>query len=337
VSVPAIGTTPSVPGTPYIVPTAVGWTSTALLTSGNEVKGYRMAGIPDGLGAFENGDRSITVLMTHEIAPGKGAVRAHGGTGAYVSRWVINKDTLEVVDGRDFLAAPEKLHLWSNGSWKAGDTSAGKLLDINRLCSADLAPVSAFYNAASRNGYNGRLFLTGEEGGNTNANRAFAFVTADGTAYELPAFSFGTPKDQADPPPSWENLLAHPATGDTTLVMALSDGGTKPSRARGHQLRKPASRTAASSACSCRAFGPRIGTRTSVLRNRLSEKAKASVFLLRLRTRAHRFCDRRTGLGIRATRTSSTSSPRTATTSQATVPCTTTKTPRRSAAVDCGP
>lgn len=38
-SVPAFGTTRSVPGTPYIVPTAAGWTSTALLTTGNEVKG----------------------------------------------------------------------------------------------------------------------------------------------------------------------------------------------------------------------------------------------------------------------------------------------------------
>jgi hypothetical protein len=225
-SVPAFGRTPSVPGTAYIMPTAAGWTSTALLTTGNQVKGYRMAGIPDGLGAFDSGGRTITVLMTQEIPTGQGAVRAHGGTGAYVSRWVINKDTLEVVDGRDFLAAPEKLNLWSNGNWKAGDLSAGKLLDINRLCSADLAPVSAFYNAASQKGYNGLLFLTGEEGGNSNPNRAFAFVTNDGTAYELPAFSFGKPRDEADPPPSWENLLAHPATGDTTLVMALSDGGT---------------------------------------------------------------------------------------------------------------
>jgi hypothetical protein len=97
-NVPGLGTTPSVPGTAYIVPTPAGWTSTALLTAGNEVKGYRMGGIPDGLGAFDNGDRTITVLMTHEIAPGKGAVRAHGGTGAYISRWVINKDTLEVVE-----------------------------------------------------------------------------------------------------------------------------------------------------------------------------------------------------------------------------------------------
>jgi hypothetical protein len=226
-TVPAIGATSSVPGTTYIVPTAAGWTSTALLTTGNEVKGYRMAGIPDGLGAFDNGDRTITVLMTHEIAAGRGAVRAHGGKGAYVSRWVINKDTLEVVNGRDFVDAPEKLNLWVNGAWKAGDVSAGKLLlDISRLCSADLAPVSAFYNAGSQKGYNGLLFLTGEESGNNNADRAFAFVTADGTAYELPAFGFGKPSDRADPPPSWENLVAHPATGDMTVVMAVSDGGT---------------------------------------------------------------------------------------------------------------
>jgi hypothetical protein len=226
-TVPAIGATSSAPGTTYIVPTAAGWTSTALLTTGNEVKGYRMAGIPDGLGAFDNGDRTITVLMTHEIAAGRGAVRAHGGKGAYVSRWVINKDTLEVVNGRDFVDAPEKLNLWVNGAWKAGDVSAGKLLlDISRLCSADLAPVSAFYNAGSQKGYNGLLFLTGEESGNNNADRAFAFVTADGTAYELPAFGFGKPSDRADPPPSWENLVAHPATGDMTVVMAVSDGGT---------------------------------------------------------------------------------------------------------------
>jgi hypothetical protein len=225
-TVPAIGATPSVPGTPYIVPTAAGWTSTALLTTGNEVKGYRMAGIPDGLGAFDDGDRTITVLMNHEIAAGRGAVRAHGGKGAYVSRWVINKDTLEVVNGRDFVDAPQKLNLWINGTWKAADASAEKLVDINRLCSADLAPVSAFYNAASQKGYNGLLFLTGEEGGNNNVNRAFAFVTADGTAYELPAFGFGKPNDQADPPPSWENLVANPATGDVTVVMAISDGGT---------------------------------------------------------------------------------------------------------------
>src|SRR6058998_1873081 len=64
-TVPAVGATPAVPGTPYIVPTVSGWTCTALLTTGNHVNGYRMVGIPDGLGAFDNGDRTITVLMNH--------------------------------------------------------------------------------------------------------------------------------------------------------------------------------------------------------------------------------------------------------------------------------
>jgi hypothetical protein len=185
-----------------------------------------MAGIPDGLGAYENGDRTITVLMNHEIAAGKGAMRAHGGTGAFVSRWAINKDTLQVLSGRDFVDAQHKLNLWIDGAWKSGDASVGKLLNIGRLCSADLAPISAFYSAASQKGYNGLLFLAGEEAGNANANRAFAFVTADDTAYELPAFGFGKPNDKADPPPSWENLVAHPGTGDKTVVMAMSDGGT---------------------------------------------------------------------------------------------------------------
>jgi hypothetical protein len=114
-SVPAFGRTPSVPGTAYIMPTAAGWTSTALLTTGNQVKGYRMAGIPDGLGAFDSGGRTITVLMTQEIPTGQGAVRAHGGTGAYVSRWVINKDT-----SRSWTAAifSRRLRAQPMGQWQ---------------------------------------------------------------------------------------------------------------------------------------------------------------------------------------------------------------------------
>ncbi len=223
---PALGATASAPGSPYIIPTAKDWSATSLLTTGNEVKGYRMGGIPDGLGAFDNRDGTITLLMNHELAAGRGPARAHGGKGAYVSRWVIDKNTLEIRSGADFLSSPSKLMLWSGSGWKAASASDGKPLDMGRLCSADLAPVSAFYNPRTGKGYNGRIFLNGEESGNATVNRAFAWVVADGTAYELPAFSFGKPNDNNDPPPSWENLVAHPNTGDTTLVMAMSDGGT---------------------------------------------------------------------------------------------------------------
>lgn len=224
--VAALGATPSAPGSPYIVPAAPGWHTTSLLTAGNEVNGYRLAGIPDGVGALDNGDRTITIVITHEIRGGQGATRGHGGRGAFVSSWVLHKDTLAVLSGKDLCDSPQKFHLWSEGRWKPAEPTMGKLLDISRLCSADLAPLSAFYNAATKRGYNSRLFLTGEEAGLSHQNRAFAYATADGSTFELPDFGFGKAGDAGNPPPSWENLIAHPTTGDQTVVMATSDGGS---------------------------------------------------------------------------------------------------------------
>ncbi|MFO1183360.1 MAG: hypothetical protein U1E56_01075 [Bauldia sp.] len=231
-TVEAVGATKAASGAPYILPTAPGWSATSLLTTGDAVKGYALAGIPDGVGLFDNGDRTLTVLINHEIGSERGAVRGHGGKGAFVSRWTLNKDTLEVTGGRDFVDSAANLHLYDRKGERYVAASAlvgtpeAKLLDLTRLCSADLAAVSAFYNAASGKGYNGRIFLNGEEGGNGNANRAFAWIVGDASAWELPAFGFGTTGDNADPPPSWENVVANPASGDATVVMANSDGGT---------------------------------------------------------------------------------------------------------------
>ncbi len=223
--VPAIGATASASGAPYLAPVAEGWRVVSLLTTGNEVKGYAFAGIPDGLGAFDNGDGSITILCNHELPGGKGATRGHGGKGAFVSRWTLAKDSLEIRSGQDFVTSPQKMHLFAGDAWKSGDHVPAKQLDFSRFCSADLAPSSAFFNKSSGLGYNGHIFLNGEEAGIASPNRAFAWVAEDGSAWELPAFGFGKPGDQKDPPPSWENLLAHPGTGDVTLVAANSDGG----------------------------------------------------------------------------------------------------------------
>src|SRR5262245_56403173 len=54
--------------TPYLVPTAAGVSFTPILTTGDTVGGYTMAGTPDGLGAFDNGDGTFTLLMNHEFA-----------------------------------------------------------------------------------------------------------------------------------------------------------------------------------------------------------------------------------------------------------------------------
>ena len=227
-TVKALGATASAPGTPYLVPTAPGWNATSMLTAGNTVKGYTMVGIPDGLGVFDNGDRTVTVLMNHEIGAGLGVARGHGGKGAFVSRWVVNKDTLEVVSGRDFVATPADLKLWDAAAktWVAGDKAQPKQLEMIRLCSADLAPISAYYNAATGKGYNGRIFLNGEEAGVDTDSRGFGWVLNDNTGYQLTGFAVGKANDTTNPPPGWENLVAHPNTGDATVVIATSDGGT---------------------------------------------------------------------------------------------------------------
>ena len=99
-----ISTGASTESTPYLLPaTGSGVAIKPLLTVGDTVyetveeARYKMVGIPDGLGAFDNGDGTFTLLMNQELSSSVGAVRAHGGKGAFVSSWVINKSDLRVV------------------------------------------------------------------------------------------------------------------------------------------------------------------------------------------------------------------------------------------------
>src|SRR5258705_13099897 len=89
---------PSSSAAPYLVRSIPGVVTKSILTVGDSVNlkpdratPYRMVGIPDGWGAFDNCDGTFTVLMNHEIASG-GAVRAHRANGAFVSRWIIRQD-----------------------------------------------------------------------------------------------------------------------------------------------------------------------------------------------------------------------------------------------------
>ncbi len=176
---------------------------------------YRMVGIPDGLGTFDNGDGTFTVLMNHELPSTAGVVRAHGARGAFVSKWTVRKSDLAVLHGEDLI---KTLHTWNPalnggaGDWQVSNTDADPAR-INRLCSADLAPVSAYYNAASGRGYNGRIFTDGEEGG--TAGRPFGHVVATGDSYELSPWLGNM---------SFENVVARADSGDATVSMGLDDG-----------------------------------------------------------------------------------------------------------------
>ena len=180
----------------YIAPVDKDWQVRPIITVGEAAaNGYAMVGVPDGLGAYANADGSVTLLMNHELAGNKGAVRAHGQKGAFVSRWVIDVESLKVQSGADLVRATMPI---------------GVVQGFNRLCSADLAPKSAFYNGTSGKGYAGQLFLNGEE--DKAGGRAFAHAL-NGISYELADMGRI----------AWENVLANPASGDATLVMGLDD------------------------------------------------------------------------------------------------------------------
>jgi hypothetical protein len=203
-------TGPSSSQSPYVLPSQTGVVTKSVLTVGDSVNlkpdgtPYRMVGIPDGLGAFDNGDGTFTVLMNHELGGSAGAVRAHGATGAFVSKWTIRKDDLSVVAGEDLI---KQVALWNIDA--AAYDKPGTGVVISRLCSADLPLPSALFNAATGNGYDGRIFLDGEE---VAGGRAFAHLM-NGTSYELPWMGKA----------SWENILANPGTGDKTVVAGLDD------------------------------------------------------------------------------------------------------------------
>lgn len=187
---------PAVAADAYIQPSKQGWEVRPILTVGESAaNGYAMVGVPDGLGAFANGDGSFTLLMDHEIAAEKGAVRRHGQKGAFVSRWVIDVESLQVKSGADLVRATLPI---------------GVVKQFNRLCSADLAPQSALYNAASGKGYAEQLFLNGEE--DKAGGLAYAHAL-NGITYVLPDLG----------KIAWENLLANAHTGDRTLVIGMDD------------------------------------------------------------------------------------------------------------------
>ena len=212
-------TGPSSSASPYVINVPAIVDITSILTVGDSVSDkpvsdkpgsatpYRMVGIPDGLGAFDNYDGTFTVLMNHEIPPENGALRQHGFAGAFVSHWIIRKRDLAVLHGGD--QAKQVLE-WSVPS----NSFVPAVRAMGRLCSADLALPSAFYNRRSGRGYTGRIFMNGEEVG--DEGRAFAHLVGGpgaGISYELPSLGKF----------SRENSVASPYEQDKTVVVGLDD------------------------------------------------------------------------------------------------------------------
>ena len=230
---------PSTGSTPYVLPVQPGTQTISVLTVDNTgvitddtvpltVNGivtggtYAMSGIPDGTGAFDNGNGTFTLLVNHELGSTLGAVRAHGAVGSYVSKWIIDKNTLQVVGGEDLM---KQVYGW-NSTLQQSNTVPGTFA-FNRFCSADLPDVSAFYNAASGLGTQERIFMHGEEGSTTGWQQGTVVTGPDaGKSYILGKFNLTTNGSGLTGVGAWENALANPFPQDKTIVIGNNDGGT---------------------------------------------------------------------------------------------------------------
>ncbi len=198
---------PSTTTEPYLVPSVPGVRLVSILTVGDAVGGYRMVGIPDGLGAFPGTRNEFTLIVNHEIVAANGIARGHGSKGAFVSRWTIDGRTLRVLKGEDFTQSPQDVFLWdvATQGYVAGTTV------WERHCSADLPRHSAFYHNGK--GTLERIYMNGEE---VSQGRAWARVATGqhaGEAWQLPRFGHL----------SYENSVACPHAQDKTIVMLTDD------------------------------------------------------------------------------------------------------------------
>src|SRR5262245_16471547 len=171
----AQNTGPSTSTSPYVLPTVPGVSTTSVLTTGDMIGGYRMVGIPDGLGLFANqGGSDYTLMMNHELSAGQGIARSHGQNGAFVSRWNLDAG-LNVTAGRDHNTSSADAYEWTGAGWS---NAAGPAQQWSRYCSADMAAPAAFRytdpGTGTFYGTNERIYLNGEESG--NEGRAYAHI-----------------------------------------------------------------------------------------------------------------------------------------------------------------
>lgn len=210
----AIG--PSTTTAPYLLGTEPNVRFTSIATVGDVLdtkadgSPYRMVGIPDGLGAFDNGDGTFTLLMNHELGATSGIARAHGAIGAFVSQWVIDRTTLQVLDVKDAIS---NVQLWND----ATDSFVSSTYAIGRLCSADLAEQSAYSFTAPDGtvyGTQDKIFMTGEEAGSEGKEFGVVVTGAEaGTAYELAYTGLF----------SWENAVSSSYSQLKTINIGTDD------------------------------------------------------------------------------------------------------------------
>ena len=210
----------------YMISTNSAVSLTPIATTGDDLNGTVIRGIPDGMGAFDNGHGGITLLANHEVSTtDKVALRSKSDT----SQWGVSITSLNYSPGAGKITSAipliKDIKYWNYKTGQYQETplggeptgaAAGTFgWGISRFCSATFSPAGTFmYNGV---GYAGSMFTTGEEIG--DSSRGFAF-DAEGHGYQLPRTGML----------SMENIVPTLKPGINTVAMINEDGSATDSQ-----------------------------------------------------------------------------------------------------------
>ncbi len=197
-----------------------------IATVGDTITGTVVRGIPDGMGAFDNGRGGITLLSSHEISTGAPlALKGKSSTsiwGTSITKFTVSKGTKNLTSAKNFISHVN-FYNYSTGLYQDTPTGAAPLgvtpgtfdWGISRFCSSTYTDAGHFmYDGV---GYQGGLFTAGEEVG--DESRGFAF-DENGVGYQLPRMGMV----------AFENIIPSIKKGPNTVVIGTEDGSATDSQ-----------------------------------------------------------------------------------------------------------
>jgi hypothetical protein len=210
-AMPALGTTSI---KPYTVPIGTEYHVTPLFSVNDSVpetsdpsQQYRMVGIPDGLGAYSNGDGTTTLYMNHEFNQSTLSQPVVGGPeyrGTYVSKWILDADGNPVSGERAFDT------VWNE------NTLVGPAAEVGNTTPAFARFCSGFL-AGPKNGFDRQIYLTNEEELSPTTFDGMGGLSVaifDNEAHTLPNLGRY----------SKENTVVQPTQGARTVIFSTEDG-----------------------------------------------------------------------------------------------------------------
>jgi hypothetical protein len=219
VAVPAARSDFLTTNTAYTVPATSEYTIVPLLSAGDAVPEtsdptlrYRMVGIPDGLGAYENDDGNIVLHMNHELVKNslsQPLVDGPTNRGALVSKWLLNRANGSVISGERAYDRVFSENTLIGPAAEVGNDTPG----FSRFCSGNLAWHEA--------GFDRPIYFCGEEttgAGTFYGNGGTAVAIFDNELHTLPKLG----------KIPWENAVVRNDAGPWTVIMCLKDGPESP-------------------------------------------------------------------------------------------------------------